>query len=207
MKTEVVMHRDLFNREVRQLSKSGFFSATDLVTAGNAWRLNNDMVLFRLNNYFENKDTQEFIQALKDEFKQEPIMVTRGRNSTTWVHPLLFIDIALSISPKLKIEVYKWLYDELIKFRNSSGDSFKKMAGALFERHGNKATFGKAMVQLSLQIQEACKLQSPDWQHATEDQLKLRDKIQDNIALLASVMNNNAQAIRLGILRATQDII
>jgi hypothetical protein len=33
----------------------------------------------------------------------------------------------------LKIEVYSWLFDKLIKYRNNSGDSYKKMAGALFE--------------------------------------------------------------------------
>ncbi|HQC67463.1 MAG: hypothetical protein GX467_12140 [Rikenellaceae bacterium] len=37
---------------------------------------------------------------------------------------------------------------------------------------------------------------------ATEEQLRLRDKIHDNIALLAQVMNNLKEAIRIGIHQA-----
>jgi len=43
-----------------------------------------------------------------------------------------------------------------------------------------------------------------DWQHASEAQLLKRDKIHNNIALLANVMNNNREAIRLGILEANK---
>lgn len=36
-----------------------------------------------------------------------------------------------------------------------------------------------------------------DWNNATQEQLKLRDRIHENIALLADVLNNNKEAIRL----------
>jgi hypothetical protein len=38
METEVIMKRKLFDSEISQKSQSGFFSATDLVNAGNRWR-------------------------------------------------------------------------------------------------------------------------------------------------------------------------
>jgi len=38
-----------------------------------------------------------------------------------------------------------------------------------------------------------------DWEAATEEQLKLRDKIHNNIALLGEIMGNLNEAIRLGI--------
>ena len=39
MITEVVMKRELWGREIRQKSKSEYFCASDLVNAGNTWRL------------------------------------------------------------------------------------------------------------------------------------------------------------------------
>jgi len=111
------------------------------------------------------------------------------------MHPLLFIDLALAISPKLKIDVYKWLFDELIKSRNGSGDSYTKMCGALFAHHKDGRTYKRSIKWLANKIRFSCG--AKDWQTATEEQLKLRDKIQTNIAELAKIMNNNKEAIRL----------
>lgn len=34
------------------------------------------------------------------------------------MHPLLFIDFAMWLNPAFKVKVLKFVYDELIKFRN-----------------------------------------------------------------------------------------
>lgn len=197
MHTEVEMIRVLFNSEIRQKSKSEFFSATDLTNAGNIWRRNNGLYDFNLSQFLNKKSTIEFISELNKKYNIEIVIKTRGRNSSTWVHPLLFIDIALAINPKLKIEVYEWLFDNLIKYRNHSGDSFKKMAGSLWLNCNNKRKFDEGIIKTSILIKNACKIN--DWQKATENQLKLRDKIHENIALLCDVLKDNNQAIRLGI--------
>ena len=197
MKTEVIMERELFNSKIRQQSKSQFFSATDLVNAGNYWRFSNKMAFFNLAQYFKQKSTKEFIESLEDKYSIKCINKSRGRNSSTWVHPLLFIDIALAIDPKLKIEVYEWLFDNLIKFRNDSGDSYKKMAGALQQNCRNKRKFESGISMTAQMIKSACNVE--DWQKASEPQLKLRDKIHENISLLSDVLKDNNQAIRLGI--------
>ena len=125
----------------------------------------------------------------------------RGRGSNTWVHPLLFIDIALAISPKLKIEVYEWIFDNLIKYRNESGDSYKRMAGALFVNAQNKAHFPAYIQDVANKIRLACHVD--DWQTATEVQLSKRDKLHDAISLLTDVLRNNDDAVRIGILKTT----
>ena len=124
MKTEVIMRRELFGMEVRQKSKSEFFSATDLVRAGNHWRAVNNKPFFNLTAWLKTKSTSEFIAELEKEYGSA---ISKG--SKTWVHPFLFIDLALAISPKLKIEAYTWLYDQLLSNRNDSGDSYKKCVG------------------------------------------------------------------------------
>lgn len=192
------MTRELFNMPISQKSQSGFFSATDLVKAGNKWRIINGIENFNINEYFRLKGTLEFIEEL--EKKYGTIKNTRkGKSGHTWVHPILFIDIALAISPTLKIEVYEWLFDNLIRFRNESGDSYKKMSVYLFAHTINKANFYKEIQTVAEKIKLACKID--DWNLASEEQLKLRDKMHDNISLLADVLRNNNEAVRLAILK------
>lgn len=199
METEVIMQRELFGGQIAQRSKTKFFSATDLVRAANQWRAVNKKPSFDFSAWLKTKSTLEFIEELEKEFGKT-IIRSRGKGSSTWVHPLLFIDLALAISPKLKIEVYQWLYDHLIEFRNNSGDSYKLMCGALYVRHGNKRTFPKHIKRLAVIIQERCGVK--DWQQATEEQLKQRDQIHKDIAWLADVMNSNRQAVRLALSRS-----
>ena len=197
MKTEVIMKRQLFGEDISQKSKSEMFSATDLVKAGNKWRVANGLPFFNMNQWFAQNGTKQFVKELERRFGTIKIP-SRGRNHHTWVHPMLFIDMALAISPSLKIEVYQWLYDHLIRYRNDSGDSYNLMCGALYRRTGNKTKFPEQIKKLAKLIQLECGVQK-DWQNATEEQLDYRDKIQRNIALLAEVLDDPKEAVRIGI--------
>jgi len=199
MQTEVEMKRILFNSEITQKSKSEFFSATDLVRAGNIWRHANNLSPFNISMWFKKKSIIEFITEV--EFKYgKAYSMGRGKGKHTWVHPLLFIDIALAISPKLKVEVYEWLFDHLIKHRNNSGDSYKTMCGALYVRQGDKKAFPKYISSIARKIQNRCKVKN--WQEATEKQLALRDQIHKDIAWLSDSFNNNDEAVRMALDRA-----
>lgn len=203
MKTEVIMKRKLFEYEISQKSKSEFFSATDLVKAGNKWRLENKFEVFNFNKWLQSKNVKEFLFELEKEYGTIKIN-SKGKNQHTWVHPFLFIKIALSINPKLEIKVYKWLYDYLIKYRNDSGDSYKKMTGSLYENSKSKTSFYKEIAFIAKKIKDTCNID--DWQRATEKQLKLRDKIHENISILSDVLKDNDQAVRIGIEKAIEDI-
>lgn len=205
MVTEVVMQRELFGMAISQKSKSEFFSATDLAKAGSKWRLSNGYDSgFNLSAYLNNKSTKEFIKELESKVGEEVIQKGRGRGVHTWVHPYLFIDIALAISPKLKIEAYDWLFDKLIKYRNDSGDSYKKMCGALYQRASNKAMFHVNMAKVADFIRVECSVK--DWNSATEKQLKLRDRIHENVALLCDVLNDANEALKIGVLKAKEAV-
>ncbi len=199
MKTEVIMKRELFGKEISQKSKSEFFSATDLVLAGNQWRIQNGKEFFKLTTWLAARSTKEFIKELEKEYGTV-IIRSKGKNQHTWLHPFLTIDLALSIDPRLKIEVYKWLYDSLLKYRNNSGDSFKKMSGALYLNASNKSLYVKNIKDYSRQIKKACNV--VDWETADEKQLELRDRIHENIALLCDLIPN-ADAVRIGIKKAS----
>jgi hypothetical protein len=200
MKTQVLMKRKLFDGDISQQSKTGYFSANELISAGNKYRILNNMPIMKLQDWLNRETTKEFIAELELQLETKVKIATRGRNATTWFHPFLFIDLALTISPKLKIEVYSWLYDELLKYRNVSGDSYKKMTGALWNNSPNKSRFAKGIVSTAKMIKTACNV--TDWESANEKQLNLRDRIHENIALLCDVIKDNNQAIRIGIAKA-----
>lgn len=197
MKTQVLMERRLFDVSIRQQSSNGFFSATDLVNAGNKWRLVNDKSLFNLSMYLKSKSFCEFKNEMESKYGNV-IINGRGRNSATWVHPLIFIDIALAINPKLKIEVYEWLFDNLIKFRNDSGDSYKEMCAALYIRFKNKSEFHNYIINVANRIKKS--LGVSDWQKASEEELRKRDLIHISIKLLCNVLNDTDKAVELGII-------
>lgn len=196
MKTEVQMKRTLFGEEIMQKSKNEFFSATQLVRIGNKWRRDNGFSDFNMSLFLQGKGTKEFMEELDSKYGK-CIEMGRGRNSQTWVHPLLFIDMALAISPKLKIEVYEWLFDSLLKYRNDSGDSYKRMASALWMRCGNKREFPDFISKVADHIKDT--LGVKDWETATEKQLELRDKIHNSTVTLCNVLTDPSQAVRLAI--------
>ena len=198
MKTAVLMKRELFGCEVEQNSKTEMFNATSLAKAGNVWRVTNGLSEFNLSQWLKSKGTKEFIVALEEKHG-DVLKIGRGRSSSTWIHPLLFIDMALAISPTLKIEVYEWLFDNLIKYRNESGDSYIKMSGALFENATDKSGFSRYIQDVARKVKLACNVK--DWQTASEKQLKQRDKIHDAITLLCGVLRNNDEAVRLAIVK------
>ena len=74
------------------------------------------------------------------------------------------------------------------------------MCGALFANSKNKSTFHLNMPKLADFIKVECGVK--DWQTATEEQLRHRDRIHENIALLADVLSDNDKAIEYGVLKA-----
>jgi hypothetical protein len=200
MKTEVVMRRSFFGGAIRQKSKSTYFSATDLVNQANEIRDKK----FNLSKWLHNDSTQAFIQEIEKTYDCKAVEVTRGCYAGTWVHPMLFMDLALTLSPKLKVTVYEWIRDELLKFRDDSGDSYKLMSGALFERYPDKQRFGRYIPKVALTIKNACRVK--DWESATENQLKLRDTIHQNITLLCNVIKDADTAVEFGIKEALKNV-
>lgn len=193
MQTEVELIRKFGNGEIRQKSKSAFLCATDLVKVANDFRREKGLSDFNERVWFQSKGTKEFIAELEAQTGEPAIIKGRGRCSATWVHPYLFIDLALAINPKFKVEVYGWLYDELLKYRNSSGDSFKKMCGAIQIRIDNQRKLVPELQSICRRIRKECGVNEnmndkEAWNKATEKQLELRDKIHEYIAQFSDII-------------------
>lgn len=131
MKTNQILTRKMGAFEVNQRTIDGFFNATALL---NQWNKNSGMQK-QIAHYVENSTTKEFINALLSEEnlkeRNSVLILTRGKNGGSWMHPLLFIDFAMWLNPSFKVKVLKFVYDELIRYRNDAGDAYKEMAASI----------------------------------------------------------------------------
>lgn len=47
------------------------------------------------------------------------------------MHPYMFIDFAMWLSPDFKVMCIEWIYDHLIELRNQVGDEFKELTSTV----------------------------------------------------------------------------
>jgi len=188
MKTNVVMVRKMGEFDIYQRTKDGFFNATKILKQ---WQDKTGSQK-QLDHYFENKATKELINRYierKNLHTRNSVYVkskaSRGENAGTWMNPTLFIDFAMWLNVDFKIDVIEMVHDNLIQFRNQSGDSYKKMCDAIYPLIG-KDRFQKFITYQAVQIKQACGV--TDWETASEEQLTKRDRIHDTVAILADVV-------------------
>lgn len=195
MKTAKIMKRSLMGYEIRQNHKTEMLNANDLHKAGNALRKSAGVTVKQMASYFNLDSTQELLKevCIVDGLRIEEVKKsTRGKAGGTWVHPIVFIDMAMWYSPELKVRILKWVQDGLLMARDSSGESFKEMASALNKAFPNEMKNPIRYREVSNMIAMACKVgESKDrWEKASEQQLKKRDKIQSNVSLIADLCAN-----------------
>ena len=195
MKTNQVMIRPMGQFEVQQRTKDGMFNATALILQWNKEKKANKNV----SDFLELGKTEEFcLELIKEELNielskygespeklivsklrkgkiKDIYTISRGVNGGTWMHPYLFIDFAMWINPKFKLQVIKFVYDHLISYRHKAGDNYRYLMGwlATLDRSDYQAV-AKAMNFVVFNKHESGRLR----QTANEHQLKELDELQ-----------------------------
>ena len=143
MKTNQLMKRKMGEFNVTQRTKDGFFCATELLRQWNEYanlnRGNSPYLKQKdLKEFFSNKNTKEFIDALLEEEKLSTknlaYLKSRGKSGGTWMHPVLFVKFAMWLNPRFEVQVIKFVYDEMIKYRNEAGESFVSIYNRILKR-------------------------------------------------------------------------
>lgn len=131
MKTNQNLIRKMGPFDVVQRTKDGMFNATLLLKQWNA--ANDDKK--EVTKFFENQNTKDFVNALMSEenlnTQNSAYLKTRGKKGGTWMHPYLFVKFSMWLNPKFEVKVIKFVYDELIKYRNEAGDAYRAMAESI----------------------------------------------------------------------------
>lgn len=132
MKTNQVLTRPMGQFSVEQRTKDGMFNATSLLKQWND--CNN--IEKRMQSYLDNNSTKELVNALRLEENLNSTnscyLTSRGKyNGGTWMHPIMFIDFAMWLNPSFKVKVIKFVYDQLIKYRNDAGNAYRELGAAV----------------------------------------------------------------------------
>lgn len=150
------MIRPMGQFKVEQRTKDAFFNATALLKQ---W---NDMVEENVGNpifkkkaiadFFRLNQTEDFILALKAEENitsdKHIYAKSKGKLGGTWMHPILFIKFAMWLNPRFEVQVIKFVYDQMISYRNEAGDAYKELGKAVGRIVG-KSFMSSAMSQIA----------------------------------------------------------
>lgn len=144
MKTNQEMVRYIDNFSVVQRTSDGYFDGSELLRQWNSVEGNPRR---QMSKFLESDNTSEFLKALaEDESHRSKMLIgenqllikVRGRNTKqgktpdkVWMNPLLFIKFAMWINPTFEVKVLRFVYDEMIKFRNLAGDAYPSMCKAV----------------------------------------------------------------------------
>ena len=117
--TKIILKCEFLGNEISQKSENGYLSATDLFKVANQLRAKKGLNPRAVDTYNHLKSTIEFEAQLAKKY------ITRehkyGRGQHLWIHPLLFIDMALWLfNPDFKLEVYEWIFNDLPKYIDNS---------------------------------------------------------------------------------------
>lgn len=144
MKTNVVMIRKMGNFEVNQRTQDGFFNASTLLRQ---WNQSSSQQK-RVDHFLNLESTKEFIPVLEADMRNHAdssvsvSYITKkgnksiGEDNQVWMHPYLFIDFAMWINPRFKLEVIRFVYDQLIEMRHSAGDNYRGLTSAVTRFNG-----------------------------------------------------------------------
>lgn len=138
MKTNQVMKRPMGKFMVEQRTKDSMFNATALLKQWNEA----SGECKEISKFFENDGTKEFVSALMEEEKlntqNSAYLKVRGEYGGTWMHPILFVKFAMWLNPRFEVQVIKFVYDQMLKYRNDAGDAYRELGNAMSKICGKK---------------------------------------------------------------------
>lgn len=131
MKTNQIMVRQMGRFKVNQRTKDAYFNATELLRQWNVTTGSNK----EIKDYLSNKSTKELIATIieRENLNRDnsPYLSCRGKNGGTWMHPVLFMDYAMWLNASFKYDVIKFVYDQMIEYRNEAGEAYKELSSAV----------------------------------------------------------------------------
>lgn len=138
------MIRPMGQFTVEQRTKDSFFNASALMKQWNEVTNSKKSI----NHYLDLASTKEFFNAIVEDDpeirdSEKPInhilskskaktLPTGGRIAgEVWLNPIAFIDFAMWLNPAFKVKVIKFVYDQMINYRNEAGDAYRKLGKAV----------------------------------------------------------------------------
>lgn len=148
MRANQLMTRRMGDFKVTQRTKDGYFDGGELLRQWNSVKGNEQR---KMEVFLNSVSTCKFIEALIAESNEDGLgqncpktdnqVVKRSKvkekgkagrpKEAVWMHPILFAKFAMWINPRFEVKAIRFIYDEMIRFRNLAGDSYPSMCKAV----------------------------------------------------------------------------
>lgn len=225
MKTNITLSspdRNLFGVTIKQETKTGFLSLSDLQEAYTVARVRNGWNEKRVDhilNYQDNIDRiyyilyeQKIINVSLDTFienaknigflkylKQLEVYKTTGARQTkqSWCNPYIWTLVAMELSPALYGKVITWVTDTLILNRIEAGNFYKSLSNALGKFKANGENIDYVRLAKALNYKIFGRHETGIRNLATKEQLQKLYELESNLAF----------AIDMGYIAKFDDVI
>lgn len=222
MKTNITMKsekdRELFGVVIKQETKTGFMSLTDLQEAYTHARVLNGWRDKRIDHIIKQVENSERIYYLLKEqglvnvsidtftemvekdglikvLKKAGVYKTtgRGENKTVMCNPYIWVLVAMELNPQLYAKVVTWLTDKLILNRIEAGNMCKALNSALYKI--KNTDFSKIAIELNKKV--FGKHEAGIRNTRSKEELEKLYRLEDRLAF----------AIERGYIKSTEEII
>lgn len=223
MKTNIVMKsekdRELFGVVIRQETKTGFMSLTDLQEAYTHARVLSGWkdhyvsdVMKTAQNWeriyyilYEQGFVKTSISVFMEEAKENGIVKTlkscgvykttgRGENKTVMCNPYIWVLVAMELNPQLYAKVVTWLTDKLILNRIEAGNFYKSLSSSLTKIQN--PDYKNIAISLNIAIfgRHETGIRNTGSKEQLEELTRLEDRI--SFAIERGYIKNNAEIIK-----------
>jgi len=222
MKTNITMKsdkdRELFGVVIKQETKTGFMSLTDLQEAYTHARVlsgwsdkridhiikqveNSERIYYLLKEQgFVNVSIDTFTEMVEKDgmikvLKKAGVYKTtgRGENKTVMCNPYIWVLVAMELNPQLYAKVVTWLTDKLILNRIEAGNMCKALNSALYKI--KNTDFSKIAIELNKKV--FGKHEAGIRNTRSKEELEKLYRLEDRLAF----------AIERGYIKSTEEII
>lgn len=197
-----IVKRDFLGMQLQQIHDNKFFCLTDFIRALEKYHeQRGEKFTKSVSEFMRRPDTLELIKAIQDNEGLAEIYITKkGKNGGTYAHPLLLVELAMYCDSTFKYKALNWVKDKLCEYRDSSGESYKKLSGVIQKAlETDSKNLSLAIIHIAKTIKE--KIGVDDWNTATEAQLTQRDKYHRDIMLLCEAGIHPTKALEVVINR------
>ena len=193
METTVVLSRKMGDYAVTQRTKDGFFDGNELLRQ---WNSSNDKKK-TVEDFLSLSNTKEFMDelTLSDDCRNadnQLFIISKGKMTISgrtpdkvWMHPYLFIKFSMWINPRFEVKVIKFVYDELIRYRNEAGDAYRELASAVV-KIAPKKDIPTAMTKIAQALNFVCTNRHEKEMRNQMDETTMREmvKLEQDVTLL-----------------------
>ena len=211
METTVVLSRKMGDYAVTQRTKDGFFDGNELLRQ---WNSSNDKKK-TVEDFLSLSNTKEFMDelTLSDDCRNadnQLFIISKGKMTISgrtpdkvWMHPYLFIKFSMWINPRFEVKVIKFVYDELIRYRNEAGDAYRELASAVV-KIAPKKDIPTAMTKIAQALNFVCTNHHEKEMRNQMDETTMKEmvKLEQDVALLINVGHLKSVEALINYLRA-----